>query len=378
MFTKFISDIPLFALFNIQIKPDTIPSFIFHKVELEEFEGLLLYLKNNNYRTLSIGEYYEYIKGNRSDNGKKVILTFDDGLFNNWSIVYPLLKKYDMKAVFYVNPGRIENVSGYRYSLEDVWNKKISLAELQNNGCKHSFISWEEARKMESSGLVSIESHTWQHKICFVSDKIIDFQHPDKDGRPKYPWLFSAIDAAQTDCIWGAPVYPFKPRMVALKYFDDKALRRTCINFVKESGGVEFFKDKNWRSKLNKVVKDYRMHNHLNVHFETEIEQELSIRDSLISAKKKIEQELDKTCLHFAFPWSAGGVLSSLWLKELGFKTVFRFMNSWNMPHTGCDPFMLSRIEGYWITSLPGKTRFSLWRKIWNRVRIREWQKSYT
>jgi hypothetical protein len=147
-------------------------------------------------------------------------------------------------------------------------------------------------------------------------------------------------------------------------------LRETCISYVKANGGKEFFKSEDWKNRLHQIAKTYRAKNILDVHYENELDQELAIRDSLIKAKDLIELELNKSCEHFAYPWNASGELSLLWLKELGFKTVFRFMHSWRFPGKGSDPFSLRRFEGYWIKSLPGKGRVGMRHKLEKRLRV--------
>jgi hypothetical protein len=367
-FMNSLREIPLFAFIEFKIKPYVIPSFVFHKVIPREFEAILLYLKTNNYRTLSIKEYYDYLICKRQDNDKKVILTFDDGLRNNWSVVFPLLRKYGMKAVFYITPANIDEKISLGPNSEGVLQNELSKNNFDNFELKHPFISWDEARVMEKSGLVNIESHAMQHQICFVEDKIIDFQHPDKRGKPVYPWLFSAFDMEPGCYVWGAPVYPYKPRFTAMRFFDDYELRKVCISYVKENGGVDFFLRNNWKKKLFCLVNDYKANNKMTVRFEDEIEQEISIRDSLLLSKQKIEKELNKQCLHFAFPWNISGDLSILWLKELGFLTVFRFTNPFKMPMAGSDLYRLNRIEGYWIPALPGKGRISIWDKFVRKI----------
>ncbi|MBI4981603.1 MAG: polysaccharide deacetylase family protein [Candidatus Omnitrophica bacterium] len=363
----FLASIPSFAIFNNELDSFVIPSFILHKEAEDDFERKLLYLKKNNYLTLGIEEYYGYLSGRKNDNNKKVIITFDDGLRNNWSIIFPLLKKYDAKAVFYVNPSNISDEIGLLPNLEDVWSGKITLQELKGFDKQHPFIGWQEARKMEASGLVDIESHSWEHKICFTSDKIVDFERPAKDGSSLNPWLFTAIDKSSEDNIFGSPVYPYQPRLLARRFFDDTGLRQVCIETVKSNGGRDFFLRRGWKEKLQKAVVDYKKAHKLQTRFENEIEQELAIKNSLEKSKLEIESRLNKQCLHFAFPWNMGGNLSVLWLKELGFKTVFRYMNSWNIPRAGSDLFGLCRVEGCWVGSLPGKGRELVWDKLRNR-----------
>lgn len=70
---------------------------------IEQFE----YLKKNNYKTLWLSEV-EDLKNKKQDLPKKaIVLTFDDGFVDNYTELYPLLKKYNFKAVCFIVLGRI-------------------------------------------------------------------------------------------------------------------------------------------------------------------------------------------------------------------------------------------------------------------------------
>ncbi len=366
-FKMVVMDVPSFALFEGLLRPDVIPSFIFHKVDEVEFEEALIYLRDNRYRTLSIGEYHEHLTGKKTNTDRKVILTFDDGARNNWSVAYPILKKLGMKAVFYVNAGIVPE-EGVAPTLEDVRAGKISQEELDALEERSPFFSWREARKMEASGLINIESHGWKHRICFISDRIIDFQRPDSKGRPVYSWLFTALDTEPSTPLWGAPVYPYKPRLAARRFLDDVGLRAACMDYVRINGEKNFFAEKTWHLKLSNFVREYKRHHGIKTRFEDRNERRSAVWDSLADSKEMIEERLGKKCEHFAYPWNVSGRLSLLFLQKLGFKTVFRSMSGWRMPRPGVNPHDLSRVEGYWIKSLPGKGRVSVWRKLGKRV----------
>jgi peptidoglycan/xylan/chitin deacetylase (PgdA/CDA1 family) len=65
------------------------------------FERQLSYLARN-FDIVALGSLA------RSPQGGKIALTFDDGLRNNVSVLYPILKKLGVPATFFVCPGLIE------------------------------------------------------------------------------------------------------------------------------------------------------------------------------------------------------------------------------------------------------------------------------
>lgn len=75
-------------------KPDTI--------SLSIFEKQLKYLKDNNYKTLTLDDFYEWKVNNKEIPKKSVLLTFDDGFYSFHYLVEPLLEKYDMYASCFI------------------------------------------------------------------------------------------------------------------------------------------------------------------------------------------------------------------------------------------------------------------------------------
>lgn len=64
-----------------------------------EVENDIKYLKNNGYNFVSASELINYTYDNTPLPEKPVLLTFDDGCYNNYGYILPMLKKYDAKAV---------------------------------------------------------------------------------------------------------------------------------------------------------------------------------------------------------------------------------------------------------------------------------------
>ena len=68
-------------------------------VDPETFESQLKAPRNAGYYTLTPEEAYRILVKNEVPKGKKFVwLTFDDGVEDFYTIVYPLLKKYKMTA----------------------------------------------------------------------------------------------------------------------------------------------------------------------------------------------------------------------------------------------------------------------------------------
>ncbi len=69
---------------------------------VSDFERQMKYLYDNQYTTLSLDEFHSWYKGKTKVPGKTVVLTFDDGDYEFYHIVYPILKKYNFKATMFI------------------------------------------------------------------------------------------------------------------------------------------------------------------------------------------------------------------------------------------------------------------------------------
>src|SRR4051812_47600033 len=68
-----------------------------------ELERQLRYLRRN-FEVVSMGALVDAVRSGVPSLARKVVLTFDDGLRNNVTVVYPLLKRLALPATFYVCP----------------------------------------------------------------------------------------------------------------------------------------------------------------------------------------------------------------------------------------------------------------------------------
>ena len=115
----------------------------------QDFEEDLKWLKNNGYTAVGINEIISYAENGTALPEKPVMLTFDDGHYNNIYYAEPLLEKYGMKGVMFVTGEFCDK----------------SVAEGAKNPA-YSYIFWDEQRRMAESGLWDIENHTYYlHKI---------------------------------------------------------------------------------------------------------------------------------------------------------------------------------------------------------------------
>lgn len=106
------------------------------KITKQIFEANLKTLQKKKYATASLDEIYDYVKGKTELPDKTVHITFDDGYRDNYSEVYPIMKKYPFKATIFLPTMYIGSLG---------------------------FLNWDQIREMEGSGIFNFESHTHSH-----------------------------------------------------------------------------------------------------------------------------------------------------------------------------------------------------------------------
>lgn len=103
-------------------------------------------LKFLNYKTITFKDLKEIGLENRKKK-KYIIITVDDGYRDNYEILFPLLKKYNMKAIIYLTTGFSYN----KWTVESDNEKKFELLK--------DF----EIKEMNKSGLFEFGGHTLTH-----------------------------------------------------------------------------------------------------------------------------------------------------------------------------------------------------------------------
>lgn len=107
-------------------------------------ESDMKYLKDNGYNAIVIQDLIDYVDEGKPLPEKPVMLTFDDGYYNNYLYAYPLSLKYNMKIV--ISP------IGY-------FTEKYSENGEENE--LYSHITWKEMKEMIDSGMVEIQNHSY-------------------------------------------------------------------------------------------------------------------------------------------------------------------------------------------------------------------------
>ena len=78
-----------------------------------------------------------------------ILITFDDGYKNNYTLAFPILKKYNMKATIFLNTKFI--------------------------GEDEAYLNWDEIKEMYQSGLIDFQLHTHSHQLTIKDIEVLAF-----------------------------------------------------------------------------------------------------------------------------------------------------------------------------------------------------------
>jgi len=127
---SFKNGIPVLAYHDVLKNPvnDT-------DISIDKFEKQMKYLHDNDYKALSMDEFYDWKTNKKKINGKKVLITFDDGRRNFLENAIPIMEKYNIKATIFVIGDRIGSQD--YLTIEDI--EEIKRKHKNMNVQSHSF-----------------------------------------------------------------------------------------------------------------------------------------------------------------------------------------------------------------------------------------------
>lgn len=100
------------------------------------FEDQMKYLKENNYRVITLGELLGFLEYKEPIPKRSVVITIDDGYRSTYDIVYPIMKRHGFRATLFIYTAFV--------------------------GASRNAVKWEHLREMKDYGF-EIGSHTIGH-----------------------------------------------------------------------------------------------------------------------------------------------------------------------------------------------------------------------
>ena len=134
-------EVPIIMYHSILKDPSRSNKYTVTPTVLEED---LKYIKDKGYTTVTITDLISYVYDNKPLPENPIVLTFDDGHYNNYGYLFPLLEKYDMKAV-------ISIVGSYT----------DKFTETDEANLNYSYLRWKDIKELMDTGRIEFQNHTY-------------------------------------------------------------------------------------------------------------------------------------------------------------------------------------------------------------------------
>lgn len=160
------------------------------QVTISDFERTIAFFKSSGYQFVTPSE----VAGGLDANGRYLLLTFDDGYFNN-HLALPIMEEYEVPAVFYISPYYISEHISFWWDVvyREAKSRSLSIgaidAKIEKLKLKHynelenvlidefggeCFRPWSdidrpfresELKDFSKHPLVTIGNHTYHHSV---------------------------------------------------------------------------------------------------------------------------------------------------------------------------------------------------------------------
>lgn len=133
----------------------------------EVFAGQMKYLQDEGYNCLSADELIGFATGSRSFGEKSVVITFDDGWFDNYLHAVPVLSAYRFKATFFLITSRVDAASlRKRVGGADIPGHEAAKRLIFAGEAERVVLDWGTVRTLAAGELFRFYSHTVSHRRC--------------------------------------------------------------------------------------------------------------------------------------------------------------------------------------------------------------------
>ncbi len=121
------------------------PNKVLYLIKQDLFHAQMRYLADQKFRSLLVDDVIAVAQGRGSLPERAVCLTFDDGNASDYWVVFPVLKRYQLKATFFIVSDRVGTPA---------------------------HVTWDQLKEMSAHGM-SVQSHSHTHPFltqCTASE----------------------------------------------------------------------------------------------------------------------------------------------------------------------------------------------------------------
>ena len=213
--------------------PDSDPDNFNYINTPQSFEENIKVLLENGYTFISFKELNDANNGKIELPEKPILVSMDDGYYSNYEYIFPILKKYKVKASIFIVTDKVgKEIDGKKY------------------------LSWEQCIEMQDSGLVEIFSHSKRHvfydrlPVRMISDDVIEYYKiiEEKLGDKNLKVFAYPYGAYTKETVWTLKLNGIDMQIydIGMNYsndFNNNYIKR--INIPCEMTGVEIIEEIN-------------------------------------------------------------------------------------------------------------------------------------
>ncbi len=115
-----------------------------YEIPVEVLEKDFVYLRQQGYNTIFMKDLIDFVYYHYPLPDKPILITFDDGYYNNLVYLKPLLEKYKMRAVISIVGNYID-----RYSA------------LDDKNLNYAMLDWDDVRELAQCEYVELQNHSY-------------------------------------------------------------------------------------------------------------------------------------------------------------------------------------------------------------------------
>jgi peptidoglycan/xylan/chitin deacetylase (PgdA/CDA1 family) len=151
-------------------------------VSAAEFEKQMTYLISEGYHSVYFSDLIDYKQNNCLLPEKPIIITFDDGWLEDYSVVFPILQRLDMVGTFFPPTSWVDHEAGGLLSWEQISEMSIGGMEFGSHTTSHVWLDRISDEQILNEITISkqlIQEHTGKPVIVLAypggaySDRVI-------------------------------------------------------------------------------------------------------------------------------------------------------------------------------------------------------------
>lgn len=217
-------------------------------VRVDDFKNQMAWLHSHGYRSMTLAQF---ITQPITKKERIVIITFDDGYADNYTLAFPILKQYGFVATIFL-------VSDY-VNTEHLFYWDVPKIADQSNQTWYKLLTWEQVEEMSAYG-IEFGSHTCTHpeltnispELCMeelvrsradlkarLGREIVSFCYPRGDLNTEVIQMVEKVGyscAVVTPPRYGIPLSHYTLRRIGINYANTSLIfRLKTLAFVRRN-----------------------------------------------------------------------------------------------------------------------------------------------